>query len=295
MKHAVGELKVNPLDQVLYRNCLSALVSMIIIYVSSSTLEVRKDMRRTLFVRSVIGVAGNTAMTFGIVLIPLVYQQTINGTTPFWAALAGYIVIGETIGNFTKAAMLVSFCGVVIIACSPYILNEASDTVEEASTTLSTELANLIGCTLILFNSVAQGLVAVATRMMQKLHWSVILFYYALVALFSISLIYCVTTSDLGRIFAYSGEQFGWIAITASFNMIALIAKTISSQNEKSGLITMFSYIGIAYACIVDFAIFKDYLNWLEWLGTAIILLTTLALTLRMLFKSSKPQAKSIE
>ena len=196
--------------------------------------------------------------------------------------------------------MLVSFFGVVIIACSPYILHEANESIDEASGgssigTLSTGLANLIGCSLILVNSVAQGLVAVATRLMQKLHWSVILFYYSLVAIFSVSLLYLATTSDSGRIFAYNGEQLGWIAITATLNMTALICKTISNQNEKSGVITMFSFIGIAYACIVDFAIFDDYLNWLEWLGTAIILLSTLTLTLRLLLKNKTTSAKTIK
>ena len=139
-----------------------------------------------------------------------------------------------------------------------------------------------------MFNALCQGAVAVATRLMQKVHWSVILFYYSIVALVSISLIYLATAADKGRIFAYDSQQFLWIGITASFNMLALIAKTISSQNEKSGLITMFSYVGIAYACIADFAIFKDYLNWLEWTGTSLILVTTITITLRMLLKRSK-------
>ena len=45
-------------------------------------------------------------------------------TAPFWASVFGFCLIGETIGNFTKAAMLVSFFGVMIIACAPYILKE---------------------------------------------------------------------------------------------------------------------------------------------------------------------------
>ena len=76
-----------------------------------------------------------------------------------------------------------------------------------------------------------------------------------------------------------------WIGITASFNMIALVCKTISNQNEKSGVITMFNYIGIVYACLLDFIVFDDYLNWLEWLGAAIIIVTTLTLTIHLMLK----------
>ena len=119
--------------------------------------------------------------------------------------------------------------------------------------------------------------------MMQSVHWSVILFYYSAVAFVTITVTYLITTEDVGRIFNYDSEQLLWIFITGTFNMIALIAKTISNQNEKSGVITMFSYVGIVYACICDFVIFDDSLNWLEWLGAAIIMTTTIALTVRLL------------
>ena len=67
--------------------------------------------------------------------------------------------------------------------------------------------------------------------------------------------------------------------------MIALVCKTISSQNEKSGVVTMFGYIGIVYACLGDYKIFDETMNWLEWLGVAVIMCTTVTLTLHLLFR----------
>ena len=174
---------------------------------SKQSFTVAKEMRWTLFARSCTGVAGNTAMTFGIALVPLVFQQTIGATVPFWASLCAFCIIGETIGCFTSVAMLVSFLGVVIIACSPYILSDTADT--DANTeneVMSDGTANLIGCSLILCNALCQGLVAVTTRMMQKIHWSVILFYYSVVALISITIIYLVSTGASKRILEYDGE-----------------------------------------------------------------------------------------
>lgn len=122
MKHAQSVLKVNPLDQVLYRNVISGLLSLIVACYGKYSFTIPKDQRWTLFSRSMIGVLGNTVMTFGIVLVPLVYQQTIGATVPFWATIAGFIIIGETIGCFDKVAMMISFMGVLLISCSPYIL-----------------------------------------------------------------------------------------------------------------------------------------------------------------------------
>jgi hypothetical protein len=73
MKHAVNELKVNPLDQVIYRNVLSGFVALIVALSVGETFGVRKDMRCHLLWRSVIGVTGNTAMTFGVPIVPLIY------------------------------------------------------------------------------------------------------------------------------------------------------------------------------------------------------------------------------
>mmetsp|Transcript_12508 Transcript_12508/g.14904 ORF Transcript_12508/g.14904 Transcript_12508/m.14904 type:complete len:140 (+) Transcript_12508:675-1094(+) len=132
--------------------------------------------------------------------------------------------------------------------------------------------------------------------MMQKMHWSVILFYYSVVALIMITIGYLATTLPAGqasRLLSYSWEQFGWIFITSAFNMISLISKTISNQNEKSGIVAMFGYVGLVYACLFDFFIFDDALNWLEWIGAAIIMVTVLTLTLHLLLKNEDKSPKT--
>ena len=83
----------------------------------------------------------------------------------------------------------------------------------------------------------------------------------------------------------------GWILMTACFNMFGLISKTISNQNEKSGIITMFSYIGIIYAMLIDLFVFDDTLNWIEWIGLGIIVVTVISLTIHVLLEKRQEQA----
>ena len=73
MKHAVSNLKVDPLDQVIYRNIISTFFGLFVALCSKQSFAVAKGMRWTLFARSCFGAAGNTAMTFGIALVPLVF------------------------------------------------------------------------------------------------------------------------------------------------------------------------------------------------------------------------------
>jgi len=151
----------------------------------------------------------------------------------------------------------------------------------------SAGLANLLGCFLIFACAVCQGLVAVTTRIMQAVPWNVILFYYSITGVLVFGTTYIATTDSVSRLADYSGTQLGWIGLTAGIQNIALITKCIASQVEKSGIITMFGYLGLIYACFVDVFVFDDALSWVEWLGASIILLTTIALTFH-LFKTKE-------
>jgi multidrug transporter EmrE-like cation transporter len=125
------------------------------------------------------------------------------------------------------------------------------------------------------------------------MHWSKILFYYSIVAVFATTMIF-VIRGQFSAIFAYNGDQFLWIFISSAFNIAALICKIISSQNEKSGVVAIFRNVGIVYAGFIDYFLFDSSLNWLEWIGLMVILATTFALTAHLLWgKSDEDEEKN--
>ena len=71
---------------------------------------------------------------------------------------------------------------------------------------------------------------------------------------------------------------------------MADITKCVAYQVEKSGIITMLGYVALVYACLVDLFIFHDMLNWLEWIGLSVIMLTTILLTTHLI--RNKNEAK---
>ena len=73
MKHSVKQLGVNPLDQLICRNIFSGLFALAVGYCSKQQFSVNREMRGTLFARSLTGVTGNTALTYGIAIVPLLY------------------------------------------------------------------------------------------------------------------------------------------------------------------------------------------------------------------------------
>jgi len=66
----------------------------------------------------------------------------------------------------------------------------------------------------------------------------------------------------------------------------------VACQAEKSGLITMLGYVAMVYACLVDLFVFQELLNWLEWLGLSVIMLTTIALTTHLIRSKNKADQK---
>ena len=75
-----------------------------------------------LAVRSIIGTIGFTCMTFGVTMIPLVAQNTIFNTSPFWATLLAWCIFKERITCFEIIALILSFAGVCLIALSKKII-----------------------------------------------------------------------------------------------------------------------------------------------------------------------------
>lgn len=121
--------------------------------------------------------------------------------------------------------------------------------------------------------------------MMQKLSFALILFYYSLVALCATSIVYClaplfIEQSSYLRLFNYSSSQVKWILGTVMCNMSALFARTIATQNEKSGLITLISYIGFVYAFLGDTFIFNESYTTLQMCSIFVILAFNVALVI---------------
>ena len=74
-------------------------------------------------------------------------------------------------------------------------------------------------------------------------------------------------------------------------NMSALFARTIATQNEKSGLITLISYIGFVYAFLGDTFIFNESYTTLQMCAILIILAFNVALVTQRICHD-KPQMR---
>ena len=110
-------------------------------------------------VRSSVGTVGFMSFTFGLEHCPLVIGNTLINTAPFWAAILAFCLLGEKLTKLQGIALLLSFCGIVIISLSPKKAEKNEDEKNE-------NYLMLIGCVWLIASAWCLAIVSVYTRRM---------------------------------------------------------------------------------------------------------------------------------
>ena len=146
--------------------------------------HVDKSLRHILAFRSLSGTIGLTSLTVGVLLIPLAVANIIYNTAVVWSAIFAWLLIGESLSSLQVFGLLVSLIGIFLITWANLTEDrtevENSESVKEAY--FSPEKDFIVGCLCCLLTAVGLGIVTVWTRQMQGILFSVIFFYYGLVA-----------------------------------------------------------------------------------------------------------------
>jgi drug/metabolite transporter (DMT)-like permease len=135
-------------------------------------MQMPKKDGKWIVVRSAAGTLQSFCMLFAIRFLPLGFFTTIYNTTPFWASLMAYFLLRERIHQTEVVAMIFSFTLIFLLAVS-----------RQDQITSGAQNSLWVGLTLAFGSAIGASATAVATRRMQKMHYSVILFNYALVAI----------------------------------------------------------------------------------------------------------------
>ena len=118
LKIALTEKGIHPLDMCLFRTLMMFFGSFSMVYFMKIPLYVEKKDRLWLLVRCILGLIAYTVLIFGIPMVPLVVQQTIFNTAPFWASILGWFLNNEKISTFEIIALILSFLGVLCVSFS---------------------------------------------------------------------------------------------------------------------------------------------------------------------------------
>ena len=110
---------------------------------------------------------------------------------------------------------------------------------------------------------------------MQNLYFSVIFFYYGLVAATILGLLltseWFLSEKQTPRLLNYSTEQYVYAVIPGLINYVAYSSQTIAMQNDSPAFVALLAYIGLVYSFFGDIIVFKAEIKGLQLVGIALI------------------------
>ena len=151
---------------------------------------------------------------------------------------------------------------------------------------------------LALASGLAMSFLAVSTRSLRTLRPEIIIFYYTLFGLIITSIFIPVEmsiTSMPSRLMSYTGRQY-WIVIAVSaFDAGSMIGNTFAYQSDRSGFVSLISYMSIVYAYMSDTLIFGEGLRAIELIAAIVILVVAVGVAAYKLYIQNKEKAKQPE
>lgn len=240
--------------------------------------------KKMLVFRSFLGALAFTTLVFAIKALPL-FILTINwNTMPFISAIIGYLVNKEKISKIEILLMTGCFTGVIILALSKGGVFDGDTEVPRRDISVGQYLFGLL---MIYLTNLGFAGITVMTRKMKEIHFSILLFYYGMIASTVVGvylgLEYLVqsvngtytpvnSTCTSFRFLCYNSTQWGTLLIIGVLNAASMNFMTIAMQLEDGAFVNSILYIQLVYALIIDLTYFEIKFNVYEIVGAAIIL-----------------------
>nr|WP_315594801.1 DMT family transporter [uncultured Cupriavidus sp.] len=247
---------------VFYRSLIG--VTIMWIMLASQGIPVRTPHMATHIKRSIFGVTALLLWFTSITMLPLATAMTLNYMSPVWIALilgAGAALAGTAGGADKKliGAILLSFAGVICLL-QPSVGQD-----------------QLTGGMIGLISGVFTALAYVEVRQLGQLGEPEgrIVFYFSAVGLVC-GLVWML----------YSGtSQHTWhgAGLLLAIGILATLGQTSMTRAYKRGntlLTANLQYAGIVFSSVWGMLVWDDKLNWISWLGMALIVASGIATTL---------------
>ncbi|GJG96541.1 DMT family transporter [Cupriavidus pauculus] len=247
---------------VFYRSLIG--VTIMWIMLSSQGISVRTPHMVTHIKRSIFGVTALLLWFTSITLLPLATAMTLNYMSPVWIALilGASAALAGTAGAADKkliGAILLSFAGVICLL-QPSVGKD-----------------QLAGGMIGLVSGVFTALAYVEVRQLGQLGEPEgrIVFYFSAVGLVC-GLVWMLISG-------VSTHTWHGAGLLLAIGILATLGQTSMTRAYKRGntlLTANLQYAGIVFSSLWGMMVWDDRLNWISWLGMALIVASGIATTL---------------
>ncbi|HEY7666279.1 MAG TPA: DMT family transporter [Xanthobacteraceae bacterium] len=255
-----------PIGEVLFTRTAVALATCALFILPQTGLGVFRTRRlRHHVLRSVSQGFSQTFLLIAFSLMPLAGAIAINFSSPLFATLVSALLLKETVGLARWAALLVGFCGVLIVA------NPGAEAFQ-------------IGALFALANAVLYGSVTAGVRGMTATESAETLTLYQLTLLTGLFALLL----PLGWAMPTPVDA-GWIVFNGVSNAVGQYWWTRALHLAPASAVAPFFYLSLVWASILGFAIWGEVPTLALVLGSGVVVASGLFLLWR---ESNARQAK---
>jgi drug/metabolite transporter (DMT)-like permease len=255
-----------PIGEVLFTRTAVALVTCALFILPQTGLAVFRTRRLRHHVgRSLSQGCSQTFLLIAFSLMPLAGAIAINFSSPLFATLVSALLLKEAVGLARWAALLVGFCGVLIVA------HPGAEAVQ-------------IGALFALANAVLYGSVTAAVRGMTATESAETLTLYQLTLLTA----FFALMLPLGWV-SPTPVDAGWIVFNGVSNAVGQYWWTRALHLAPASAVAPFYYLSLIWASILGFAIWGEVPTVSLVIGSAVVVASGLFLLWR---ENSARQAK---
>jgi drug/metabolite transporter (DMT)-like permease len=244
-----------PIGEVLFTRTAVAFISCAVFILPQTGLAVFRTYRlRHHVMRSASQACSQTFLLIAFSLMPLAGAIAINFSSPLFATLASALLLKEAVGRARWAALLVGFCGVLIVT------NPGTETFQ-------------IGALFALANAVLYGSVTAAVRSMSSTESAETLTLYQLAlltAIFTLMLPLGWTTP--------TAADTAWIVLNGASNAVGQYWWTRALHLAPASAVAPFYYLSLIWASILGFAVWGEVPTISLVIGSAVVVASGLFL-----------------
>jgi drug/metabolite transporter (DMT)-like permease len=204
--------------------------------------------------RSASQACSQTFLLIAFSLMPLAGAIAINFSSPLFATLASALLLKEAVGRARWAALLVGFCGVLIVT------NPGTETFQ-------------IGALFALANAVLYGSVTAAVRSMSSTESAETLTLYQLALLTAIFALML----PLGWATPTAADT-AWIVLNGASNAVGQYWWTRALHLAPASAVAPFYYLSLIWASILGFAVWGEVPTISLVIGSAVVVASGLFL-----------------
>ena len=250
------------LDYVLIRSPVMLMIGTAqLLHAKVNPLDIRKDCRVLLLVRTITGGIGIPITFIGLRYLPSSKATLIINTHPLLVSIIGYYVLKEVLKKVDVVSFIGSFVGIILFA-----VNNTKSEID-----VSSDQEYFYGLVMVIFSMIGATIVAICLRVInQHIHPALSPFYLSAITGAEMLILLAINSSFF-HLEHYTAQDICLFCISAIFDYLAQLLKSMAYKYADASIVTPFMYSQMVFMLIADIFLFGYHFSEFDIAGGVMV------------------------